>query len=73
MDNVLTCIHSDHGLCPDCQAEYDEDALAWAEFGNHTAGLARLRALQAEMEAARLEELSEPFGQAFPDDEPLPF
>jgi hypothetical protein len=48
-----TCIHQSEGLCPTCQADHDEDPLAWAEFGNHPQGIANWHALQAELEAYR--------------------
>lgn len=45
----MTCIHQPHGLCASCQSEHDADPLAWLEFGNHPAGLARWQSLQTEM------------------------
>jgi hypothetical protein len=48
----LTCIHADRGLCPDCREEYEEDPSGWLEYGQHPAGLARWRALQARVAAA---------------------
>jgi hypothetical protein len=50
MDN-LTCIHQSHGLCRRCQRDFDEDPVAWLEFGNHPEGLANLAALEAELAA----------------------
>lgn len=44
-----TCIHRQSGLCPDCQADFDADPMAWIEFGNHPQGLARWQDLQEEM------------------------
>lgn len=49
----LTCIHAASGLCPECQADYDEDPDAWIEFGPHPEGIARWKAeeaIQAEWE-----------------------
>lgn len=52
----MTCIHSDTGLCPDCQADYDVDPLAWLEFGLHTEGIARWNTLRAEIAAQEPDE-----------------
>jgi hypothetical protein len=65
---MLTCIHATTGLCPQCQEEYNEDPLAFLEFGQHTAGIANWAALQAEMLAEREEELP-----ASEVDESIPF
>lgn len=48
---MLTCIHAESGLCPACQAEYDEDPRAYLEFGDHPQGIANWKALQEEMAA----------------------
>ena len=52
---TLTCIHFTDGLCPACQADYDDDPSAWLEYGEHTAGITRWQELQAEMKAALAE------------------
>ncbi len=49
------CIHQTAGLCPTCREDHDEDPSAWTEYGNHAAGLANWRALQAEMNHQREE------------------
>lgn len=49
--SYLNCIHALPGLCPGCQASYEEDPGAWIEFGDHPEGIARWEALQAEMAA----------------------
>ncbi len=45
------CIHSPDGrtLCPACQADYDEDPLAWESYGAHPAGIANAEALEREI------------------------
>lgn len=48
---IPDCIHAPGGLCPDCQADYEEDPEAWLEFGEHQAGIERWRKLQEEMDA----------------------
>jgi hypothetical protein len=63
------CTHQPDGpLCQKCQADADEDPLAWSEYGNHPAGLERFRREQAEYEAERAA-LGEP--DPLPDDFPL--
>ena len=52
MANSDTCIHQPRGLCPQCQADRDEDPVAWLEFGAHTDGLRQLADLQAEIDTA---------------------
>lgn len=47
---MLTCIHSTAGLCPACQADYDEDPAAWLEFGDHPEGIARWKAEQERID-----------------------
>ena len=47
----LTCIHREQGLCPECQAAYDTDPAAFAEFGDHADGLRRWEELKADMDA----------------------
>ncbi len=50
-ESGLTCNHMPDGrdgLCPDCEADYLEDAEAWHEFGPHPEGNRRW---QAEVEA----------------------
>jgi hypothetical protein len=37
----MICTRRDSGLCSACQADYDEDPLAWIEFGDHPAGQSR--------------------------------
>jgi len=69
----MTCIHSTTGLCPDCQANHDEDPTAWMEYGNHPDGIARWKALQEEMAAeAAAEAITEsgPTGIAYEDRTP---
>lgn len=46
---LITCIHSESGLCPACQEDFDADPEAWFEFGDHPAGIERWEALQAEI------------------------
>lgn len=58
-ESGLTCLHAAEGLCPSCQEEYDEDALAWIEFGSHPAGVANMEALREEMLGACEEERAE--------------
>jgi len=44
------CIHSDGAtLCESCFAQWAEDPAAYDEFGDHPEGIARWRALCAEM------------------------
>ena len=68
--SYLDCVHREHGLCPDCQAEYDYDPTSWVEFGRHREGEANWLALQEEMaaEAARWASLPAPV-----DDPTIPF
>lgn len=49
MARHLTCIHAVSGLCVACLEEFAEDPMAFAEFGNHPAGIANFAALQAEI------------------------
>jgi hypothetical protein len=51
----LTCIHAESGLCPRCIEEYRYDPDSYLEFGDHPAGLARFRQLQAELAREALE------------------
>ena len=51
-DHGLTCIHTAKGLCPQCQADYEEDEDGFREFGAHPDGEARWLALLADMEAS---------------------
>jgi hypothetical protein len=45
-----SCIHTNGaGLCPDCQAEYDSDPMAYVEYGEHPEGRENWRALQEEI------------------------
>jgi len=63
------CIHTNGiGLCLDCQTAYDDDPLAYIEFGDHPEGIRRWQELQAEMEAER----QRPVVVRIADDE-LPF
>lgn len=48
-ESGLTCIHARDGLCPDCATEFDEDPMAYHEFGAHPAGIARMAELDREM------------------------
>ena len=48
----MNCIHTQHGLCSACQADYDADPEAWIEFGQHQEGILRWQELQDEMAAA---------------------
>lgn len=49
---ALTCVHAPAaGLCPECQAAYDEDAISYIEYGDHEAGLRNWAALEAELAA----------------------
>lgn len=50
---MTPCIHTTAGLCPVCQADYDTDPQAWAEFGQHPAGIARWEALEREIDEER--------------------
>jgi hypothetical protein len=68
----LTCVHSIAGLCPACQAEYDEDALAFLEFGAHPAGLRRYRELLDEIAADQKRERRAEAGP-YPDEGEVPF
>jgi hypothetical protein len=55
------CIHHPaFGLCRECQADFDADPAAYAEYGDHPAGIAASKALRAEMLAG-----------AVPADEPV--
>jgi hypothetical protein len=54
-ESGLTCIHAANGLCPDCEADYDYDPIAWVEFGNHPQGIANW---EAELKA--IEEWQQP-------------
>ncbi len=65
----MTCIHRQHGLCPDCQEEHDADPGAWLEFGRHVAGIARWEKFEAELAADRQ---AEETVAVFQDDE-IPF
>ena len=47
----MTCIHTDDGLCPSCQEEYDEDPGSWLEFGQHAQGIANWKVFMEEMHA----------------------
>jgi len=69
MSDPMTCIHRDKGLCPKCQAEFDEDESAWLEFGYHSEGIERWRQLQQEIAE---EELSRPIEAPAPEYE-IPF
>lgn len=56
-ESGLTCIHMPEpgeGLCPDCQADYEDDPQSWHEFGDHPAGIERWKELEADL-ANRLE------------------
>jgi hypothetical protein len=52
----LNCIHCDHGLCPDCRADFEADQEAWYEFGNHPAGIANWKRLLEEIAAHQADE-----------------
>jgi hypothetical protein len=67
----LTCVHADQGLCPACQAEYEEDPQAWIEFGDHPAGLARWKPVQDAMDR-EAEDLARD-GLLPPSDDTIPF
>lgn len=49
----LTCSHrlaeGKEGLCPECEADREEDYLAWMEFGPHPQGEQNWADLQREM------------------------
>lgn len=45
----MTCIHSTAGLCHACQSEYDEDSMAWLEYGDHPEGIRRSEELRRQM------------------------
>jgi hypothetical protein len=45
----ITCIHAQHGLCPKCQADYDQDPQAYVEFGQHPQGEANWRQERDQM------------------------
>lgn len=47
----LTCVHAAAGLCPACLADYEEDPLAWLEYGDHPSGVRRSAELAAELAA----------------------
>jgi hypothetical protein len=68
-----TCIHQPTGLCPACQAEYDEDPVAWMEYGDHPAGLANWRALQAEMDEQAQRPHQDDSGAGNVGDDVIPF
>ena len=63
---TMNCIHNAIGLCDACQAEHDEDPIAWIEFGQHEAGIENWHRLQVEMDEER-QRL-----QALPASEPDP-
>lgn len=57
-ESGLTCDHmpeGEEGLCPDCQADYEEDAFAWIEFGPHPQGQARWQAEMTRMAEEHME------------------
>lgn len=64
----LTCTHAERGLCAQCQVEFDEDPMAYLEYGSHPDGEARWKALLEEM--AQRPERPEPPGY---DDSHIPF
>lgn len=71
-ESGLTCVHMadlQPGLCPDCQADYEEDTEAYHEFGDHPAGIERWKELEADL-ANRHE--ADPSIPGVTDDE-LPF
>jgi len=35
------CIHQEHGLCARCTEAWEEDPMAYLEFGDHPAGVRR--------------------------------
>jgi hypothetical protein len=41
------------GLCPACQADFDEDGSAWLEYGPHPVGERNWADLRAELDAER--------------------
>src|SRR5262245_5772795 len=49
---TLTCIHTERGLCPACQSDYDADPLAYLEYGDHPEGLANYQRLLDEIAQA---------------------
>jgi hypothetical protein len=51
MESWQTCVHCCDGLCPVCQAQFEEDPDSWIQFGDHPAGIANWEALCAEMRA----------------------
>jgi len=52
---MLTCNHNHKlnktGLCDQCEADFDTDPCAFAEYGPHPEGEANWQALLAEMAA----------------------
>jgi hypothetical protein len=49
MNGPLTCLHQDEGLCLACQADYDEDASGWLEYGQHLEGQIHWQAVLEEL------------------------
>lgn len=67
----MTCIHTDKGLCPACQALYDEDPDAYWEFGDHPDGLRRRAEEEARIATWEAERWAEPQPPTYGDDVPL--
>jgi len=74
----LTCVHAEQGLCPQCQADYDQDPEGYLEMGDHPAGLANYQQLLNEMaeEQARVRDAADQaalFGFSDFDERRVPF
>ncbi len=64
----LNCIHTETGvgLCEQCQADYDEDPMAYVEFGYHPEGIRRWREEEASILADRVVPFTTPVDQDIP-------
>lgn len=64
------CIHQERGLCPACQADYDQDPQAFEEYGDHPAGLERwnreLQDILADMDQQGHRDLERQLDDEFP-------
>ena len=74
----ITCIHAPPGvtgLCTTCREEYDEDALAFLEYGQHEAGEARWAAdWAAELASIEADQATmSQHAETYPPGEEIPF